>query len=268
LADGIGSHYKSELASKQCVNKLKDIIENLDSLQKLDLRSHYKDVQLSLLDFAKKSEEIDFETIDKRKSLGTTLICVLDCGEYYSISYTGNGSVWHVDGRFNAFGKNYYLPWNSINLLNPHCIPEDGKSALYRYLSIYDVQFEPSVLTLQKNKFIPGEILIVTTDGIFSNDAVPVAKDQNNTIWIRGEETMPLLYSHLSKFLRSNIQVADSAMLDVALMSYLTELKSLEIMHDDTTIGVIISERTISFHQSEYEIRITSVISSETNQGQ
>lgn len=263
VADGIGSHFKAEIAANFCSKKLKEIIETIDSIEKLNFERIYKDVKLSLIEFAKTTDEFDFNAIDKNLSLGTTLICVLDCGDEYHIAYSGNGSIWQVDGRFNKFGKNFYLPWNSINLLNPHSIEQEGKAALYRYLSVSDTQHRPTVLTLSKNQFSPGEILIATTDGVFSNDAVPIGKDANSTLWIKGEETMPILYNKLSNFLSNNPIEAKNEDLEFSLNQYLNELKEKSIMHDDTTLGVIISVKTIEYHQSIYEKSINDLKSNE-----
>ncbi len=256
VADGIGSHFKSEIAAKFCSTKLKEILEGLNDINELNFEKHFEDVRLALIEYAKNTDEFDFSSIDKNQSLGTTLICVIDCGKTYQIAYAGNGSVWQVDGRFNKFGKNFYLPWNSINLLNPHSIEQEGKAALYRYLSVSDIphiQHTPTVLILSKNQSSPGEIIIATTDGVFSNDAVPIAKDANNTLWIKGEESLPILYNHLSNFLSENPRDAKNDDLERTLNQFLEELKEKSIMHDDTTIGVIISEQTIDYHQTEFE---------------
>jgi PPM family protein phosphatase len=253
IADGIGSHFRAEVAASFCSKKLKQILESLKPDDELNFETFYKDVKLALIDFAKSTEEFDFNTIDKNKSLGTTLICILDDGNKYHIAYAGNGSIWQVDGRFNKFSKSFYLPWNSINLLNPHCIEQEGKAALYRYISVSDTQHRPTILTLNKNDFAPGELLIATTDGVYSNDAVPVGKDANETLWIKGEEALPLLYNHLSAFLSSNPIDAKNEDLEFALNQFLAELKEKQLMHDDTTIGVIVSERAIEFHQNLFK---------------
>ncbi|WP_406824584.1 protein phosphatase 2C domain-containing protein [Pedobacter sp. KACC 23697] len=260
IADGIGSHFKSEIAAKFCSIKLKELVEQVQTIEELNFEILYRDVKISLMEFAKNSDEFDFNMIDKNSSLGTTLICILDCGNTYFIAYSGNGSIWHIDGRFNTFGKNFYLPWNSVNLLNPHTIEQDGKAALYRYLSLSDRQYLPTILILNKNQFSPGEIILATTDGIFSNDAVPIGKDSNDTIWIKGEETMPILYSQLSHFLSRNPKDAKAEDLEFVLAQYLSELKEKNIMHDDTTIGVIISENTIEYHQSIYEKQLENTL--------
>lgn len=253
IADGIGSHFKAEIGAKVCSHKLKDLIEALESIEQLDFEELFKNVKVALIEYAKRTDEFDFNSINKDLSLGTTLICVLDDGKHYHIAYIGNGSVWHIDGRFNRFGQNFYLPWNSINLLNPHCIEQDGKPALYRYLSISDTQSTPTVLRLSKNHFSPGEIILATTDGIFSNDAVPVGKDANGTLWIKGEETLPILYSKLSDFFKTNPIEASIEDINSALAAYLKGLKEKSIMHDDSTIGVIISKKALEYHQDIFE---------------
>lgn len=268
VADGIGSHFKSEIAAKFCSIKLKEILEGLIDINELSFEKHFKDIKLALIEYAKNTDEFDFSSIDKSQSLGTTLICVIDCGETYQIAYAGNGSVWQIDGRFNKFGKNFYLPWNSINLLNPHSIEQEGKAALYRYLSVSDTQHRPTVLILSKNQFSPGEILIATTDGVFSNDAVPIGKDANNTLWIKGEETLPILYNHLSNFLSASPRDAKNEDLEFTLNQFLDELKEKSIMHDDTTIGAIISERTIDYHQTEFEKKSEPIKDNEENTNQ
>lgn len=268
IADGIGSHFRSEIASSFCSKKLKEILENLNSADELNFEIFYKDVKLALIEYAKSTDDFDFNSIDKNQSLGTTLICILDDGNKYHIAYAGNGSIWHVDGRFNKFSQSYYLPWNSINLLNPHCIEQEGKAALYRYLSVSDTQYRPTILTLNKNDFAPGEIIIATTDGVYTSDAVPVGKDANETLWIKGEEAMPLLYKHLSSFLSNNPIDAKNEDLEFTLNQFLEELKEKQLMHDDTTVGAIISKRAIEFHQSIYESIQGKQMSDEENSHQ
>lgn len=265
VADGIGSHFKSEIASKFCSNKLKELLEKIKSIDQLNFEELFKDVKLALIEYAKSTNEIDFNSLDKNLSLSTTLICILDFENEYLLAYVGNGSIWYVDGRFNKFGKNFYLPWNSINLLNPHSIEQEGKAALYRFISISDTQYRPTVIRLSKNKFSPGEIIIATTDGIFSNDAVPIGKDTNDTIWIKGEETMPILYNHLSNFLNTNPNIATNEDLKCTLNQYLSELKDRSIMHDDSTLGVIISELTIEYHQNIVDKAQSEIIIDEKN---
>jgi hypothetical protein len=189
--------------------------------------------------------------------LGTTLLCALELENEFLIAYSGNGSIWHTKGSFNKFSPNRYLPWNSINLLNPHCSEEDGKAALYRYISVSDAQYLPTVIRLSKNLFTPGDIIIVTSDGVYSSDQVQIGKDESETVWIRSEESMPILYSELSDFLKKNPKETKNEDLEFALNVFLENLKTKNYMHDDTTLGVIITEKAIDFHQQFWEQEMT-----------
>jgi len=266
IADGIGSHFKSDIASKFSCDKLKELLESLDNLENLVFKKLFKQVKSDLIEYAQKTGEFNYDAIDKNQSLSTTLICVLEFKERYEIAYIGNGCIWYVDGRFNQFSKERYLPWNAINLLNPHTIEQDGKEALYRYMSISDAQYIPTVLTLYKNMFTPGEIIIAATDGIYSNDHVPVAKDATGTLWIRGEEKMVLIYEHISRFLKDAPIEANNDDLANTLTQYLATLKEKKMMDDDCAIGVIISPNTIKYHQSLFEKKVKTNVEKDNNQ--
>ncbi|MBP9923544.1 MAG: protein phosphatase 2C domain-containing protein [Bacteroidia bacterium] len=256
IADGIGSHFKAELSSKFCCEKLKEQLEIVENASEINFELFFQEIKSSLLEFAKQSPEFNFNEINKTKSLGTTLLCALDLENEFLIAYAGNGSIWHTKGSFNKFSPNRYLPWNSVNLLNPHCNEEDGKAALYRYLSVSDAQYLPTVIRLSKNLFTPGDIIIVTSDGVYSSDQVQIGKDESETIWIRSEESMPMLYSELSDFLKNNPKETKNEDLEIALNIFLDNLKTKNYMHDDTTLGVIITEKAIDFHQQFWEQEI------------
>jgi len=253
VADGIGSHFKAELSSKFCCEKLKEILEKVENVNEIDFYIYFKAINNSLLEFARKSSEFDFDKINKAQSLGTTLLCALELEKEYLFAYCGNGSIWHSNGSFNKFSPSRYLPWNSINLLNPHSNEQDGREALYRYLSITDAQCIPTIIRLSKNPLTPGDIIIITTDGVYSNDQVQIGKDDNEAIWIRSEESMPILYGVLSDFLKQNPKEATNLDLESSINIFLEDLKIKNYMHDDTTLGVIISGKTIDFHQQFLE---------------
>jgi PPM family protein phosphatase len=260
VADGIGSHFKAELSSKFCAEKLKEQLEKVENGSEIDFESLFKEIKNSLFEFAKQSTEFKFDEINKAKSLGTTLLCALELEKEFIIAYSGNGSIWHTKGSFNKFSSNRYLPWNSINLLNPHCNEEEGKAALYRYISVSDAQYLPTIIHLSKSLFTPGDIIIVTSDGVFSSDQVQIGKDDNETVWIRSEESMPILYNVLSEFLKKNPKEAKNEDLEFALNIFLENLKTKNYIHDDTTLGVIVSEKTIDFHQQFWEQEITKLL--------
>lgn len=267
VADGIGSHPKSELSSKFCVSKLREILENIETSDKINFRDIFSIVKNELILYAQNTDDI---TSDELKStiLGTTLICVLEFEDYYDIAYIGNGSIWHISANFNRFSANQYVPWNSINilnphivaengstecfislnLLNPHTVEENGKSALYKYFSTdTHVSVVPTCIRLSKDKDIFGEIIVVASDGLYTNDAILAGKDDNGTVWIKGDENMILFYTMLnSLFINGTNEMTDGDVL-LNIDSYLNIIKDKGLMQDDTTIGILISEQALKY---------------------
>lgn len=251
VADGIGSHLRSELSSKFCTELLKKKLEQLENSEEINfdtLFSHIKD-ELRLFS---QSELTEGEL--KNNPFGTTLICAIELEEEYKIAYVGNGSIWQISGNFNHFGVNRYLPWNSVNLLNPHTIEVEGKSALFKFISIDDkVSCKPSVISISKNEDNYGDIIIVTSDGVYTNDEVRIGKDDNEVIWIMGEESIKLLYDKLSIFFDHDLTNIEEIDIQCTINEYLSELKERKIMHDDTTLGIIISPKVLKYQQSRLD---------------
>jgi serine/threonine protein phosphatase PrpC len=251
VADGLGSHFKSELSSKFCVKRLKENLENIDHLV-----INYSELFLKI----KKDLEIYAEnnlTPEEKAStfLGTTLICALEFEDEYQIAYIGNGSIWQISGNFNHFSASRSLPWNSINLLNPHNIEEEGESKMFKYISTADVSSIPSVIKLSKNEDAYGDIIVIATDGIYSNDEAKIGKDNKGVIWEMGEETMIELYKSLNElFVKSPIEIKEDD-LKFELEKYLNLIKEQDIMDDDTTLGLIISEKVIQYQHKCWEKR-------------
>lgn len=247
VADGLGSHKFSEKASAFVTGFLKKQIEALENATDLNFEELFKNAKQSLIEEVKNNPEIDYETLKKVDALSTTVICAIETEDKFIIAYAGNGSVWHIRGSFNQFSQQRYLPWNSINMLNPHCIEEGGKAALYRYISINEVQYAPTVVTISKNPFTQGEMIMIATDGIYTYDDVVVGKDEENKIWISGEETMEIFYKEISALLKEKPLELTNEDLQFALDRYLQGVKLKNIMRDDCTIGLIIPELVLKF---------------------
>jgi PPM family protein phosphatase len=253
IADGLGSHKYSERASAFVTTYLKKILEDLTQIDQLDFEDFFKATKLALLEDAKSNTEFNFPELSKGLALSTTLICVIETESKYTVAYVGNGSAWQIRGYFNQFGKSRYLPWNSINLLNPHCVEDGGKSALYRYISIDDAQFTPDIISISKSQFSPGECLMIATDGIYSYDGVIIGKDDEGKIWVSGEETMELFYKKLSALLVKTAPNLSTEDLKLALDEYLQELKDNKLMTDDCTIGIIIPDVVLRYQANMLE---------------
>ena len=251
VADGIGSHARSELSSKFCSDRLKLKLESIERKEDIDFNLLFSDIKNDLIEFIE-NELSDYEL--KNNPVGTTLICSIELEDEYKIAYVGNGSIWQLSGAFNSFSSNRYLPWNSINLLNPHTIEQEGRSALYKFFSIGESSSIPSIITLSKNQDIYSDIIIITTDGIFTNDQMKIGKDENDVIWIMGEETMRLLYEKLDIFFKDHPNSATSNDLKVMLNDYLTELKNSKKLDDDATLGIIIQSNVFVYQKKRIEL--------------
>lgn len=251
VADGIGSHYKAEEAARFCVTCIQKKIEAHEQADALDFTALFQETESKLIEFVNTSFD-DLEGIDRGKAFGTTLICAIETDTEFLMAYSGNGSIWHLHGNFNSFSPARYLPWNSINLLNPHSVEEGGKAALYRYLSIANGCSTPTIIRINKNASF-GDIIIISTDGIYSYDQVLVGKDPDGAIWVSGEESMNLLFQTLSRLIKDEMSSLNESKLTYAIQSYLSLLKEKGVMYDDCTLGVIISECALQYHQRQMQ---------------
>jgi serine/threonine protein phosphatase PrpC len=251
VADGIGSHLRSELSSKFCTEHLKNKLEQVKNIDDIDFDIFFSQIKDELRLFSQ--TELTEDEL-KNNPLGTTLLCAIELEKEYRIAYVGNGSIWQISGNFNHFGVNRYLPWNAINLLNPHTIEVEGKSALFKFISIDDtVSCKPSVISISKNEDSFGDIITITSDGVYTNDEVRIGKDDNDVIWIMGEESIKLLYDKLSVFFNLDLINIEEIDLQSTINEYLSELKERKIMHDDTTLGIIISPKVLKYQQSRLD---------------
>lgn len=246
VADGLGSHYLAEKGSEICVQELKKSLENLDAFQP-NFEELFKSVLHKLKEEAERIEEIQ-KLESKQNVLGTTLICIIEYADKFVIAYIGNGSIWHIRGNFTHFSPQRYLPWSSINLLNPHTNDEDGKEALYKLFSLESDEDDvfPTVIEVSKDNRLYGDIFIVSSDGLFSNDKAPIAKDKEGGIWISGETKMEILYSKIKSFLFNQ----EMTTLENEIEAFYTEIKEKKLLDDCTSIGVIVTKQALIYNQN------------------
>lgn len=247
VADGLGSFHYSEVASEFVCKKFVEAIEKLENINDLNLVNIFEEVQIDL----KKKYEEDIPEDDRIKNAyGTTLISCIETLDDFIIGYVGNGGIFHIRGDFNNFPERFYLPWNSINLLNPHSKEEEGKNAMYKFLSPngHPEQIIPSVIRLSKDRFGSGDIIMICTDGIYSYDEVKIGKDPNGKIWISGETAMELFYKHLKLFFKKENYNNDN--LNESIQDYLGELKSKKLLDDDATLSLLISSTALNYQKS------------------
>jgi len=248
LADGLGSHFNSEKGSSFCVKSLKEILEKLHDANNLDFNIIFGKVYENLKSTFQ-SEIQENHVKDKRRAFGTTLISVLEYEKKYLVAYLGNGSIWHLRGNFTHFSKQRYLPWSALNLLNPHTIEENGKEALYKFIAFEsdEFQLQPTVIEIAKDNDLFGDILIVSTDGLYSSDHISVAKDKDGGIWIEGDIKMAKLYESLGNFL--NGRSTKFKNLQKELRKFTSSILNEKLIDDDTTFGISISASAIKYNR-------------------
>ncbi len=247
VADGIGSHYQPEKGAEFCAKALKRKLEACSVVEELNLKKFFREVQKELNSELKK--DLPKEGLPK-DMFGTTLICAVETSDKFLFAYVGNGSIWHLKGNFPSTMKNNILiPWNASNYLNPHVTSEQGKPSLYRFfaMNMSDEKIHPTVFEIEKDKRV-GDIIIISSDGLFSNDNTQVAKAPDGSLWIGGYGKVIMLFNHLKEL--AYTKKISEAKVQKALENFKKEIK--ECIEDDTTVGVIYSFEAIEFQAKNY----------------
>lgn len=254
VADGIGSQKNSDIAANVLVASIKEQIEALSTAKDLNYEKLFREAKNALTAHVKKDLGSDFENLDKANSYGSTLICITEHTDKLSYAYAGNGGIWLIRGDFTEFSPNRFLPWNAINLLSPHTVEEAGRSALYKYLCLQDeVPYKPTMGYINKEEELPGFIFMACSDGVYSNDEQIMGKDGNNKTWIGAEPTMEFFYSRFKANLADPEIAINVETLEAFLKDYLEFLEDKKLLHDDTTLGIIISAEAINYHTNKKE---------------
>ncbi len=242
IADGLGSYKYPKFSSERVVNFLLNEAKLRGTEITSDFSTLFKNAKDKLIAFS--FENIKENEKGEEDLFGTTAICAIELETKVKIAYVGNGAAWHIRGNFNCFPPSYLFPWNAINLLNPHTVPEDGKEALYRLISNNEDYTEciPSVIEFEKDSEF-GDIIMICTDGIFSQDQVKSGKNDKG-IWVKYETAMLKLFEYLNHFFKTNQGYLKES-LEQMLSLYLDELKPT--LDDDATIGILITKRALNY---------------------
>jgi serine/threonine protein phosphatase PrpC len=254
VADGLGSQPYAEKGSAFVVDKVVELLaDKLKSgIKDIDFEQVFREVQIAL---DKHIEQLLPELPDSHKLLpedcfGTTLIVGIDFPDRFVAAYAGNGAIFNISGYFADFPPAIYLPWNAINMLNPHTVEQDGREALYKLFSWQSKDYVPTVLEIKKNKDVPGEIFVLATDGVYSADHNIPGKDGEGLIWIPSDKTTELLYDFLKGYLLRE-PLTEGALSSRIKSQYLFELKRTKKMDDCTTVGIIITGKCLEYFKDK-----------------
>ena len=249
VADGIGSHYKAEFGAKSACEFLWEKAKENPS--NINFESLFLAIPGHIKELVEEAHLLDGR--DPNRAFGTTLLCGLETEREYKIAYVGNGAILHIRGNFNHFPKTspqYQLPWTLSNLLNPHSMWENGNNVLYKFVSPYapDEITRPTLLSLIKDEDQFGEILIFCTDGLYSADQIMLGRADDDKIWIGIDEKVIILLEYIRDFL--NREHYTSQGLTEIIEFYLQILKERQLIEDDCSLAIIISEKTIEYHST------------------
>ena len=262
VADGLGSFFKAEVASKFAAETLKAKLEG-SAPAELESPLWYGKAFAEIQKELEASPLADLglipESQPKEAAYGTTLLCAVAHPEALTIAYVGNGAILHLRGGFDEFPATVILPWNAVNYLNPHSIAQGGKNAMTRYIAAVSngQQCTPTVLQLQQDIQGTGDILILCSDGIHAADQINIGRDSERNIWLSGDEGLVILYKVLAEFLKGPDRTSET--LRFTLERYLDALVNAQLITDDCTVAVLITPTALAYYGSEPSSKETDV---------
>lgn len=253
IADGIGSAYKAEVGSQFVATKAVELVSQaLISGKEVDYKEIFAETQKQLHQKVEAEFAADLSSLQSN-SFGTTLIVAVDQPETFTIAYVGNGCAYHLFGNVTKFPADFYIPWNAINLLNPHTFPDkmSKKESLYKFVS-YEVldpeQLVPAIVSVNKCHD-SGDIFVVGTDGLDSSDHVMFGR-ANNAVWQVSKPNIHLFCTELQRLTESAAPV-DEGHLGQMLEGFMDAMKKTGQMDDDTTVGIVVSAQALQYLNKE-----------------
>ncbi|KAA0989279.1 protein phosphatase 2C domain-containing protein [Dyadobacter aurulentus] len=245
VGDGLGSYLLAKDAADTVVDFFHEKCNTTELPNEDRIVELFKEAQQLLVD----KRSINGDHYDNSAQLyATTLISVFENDDKFVIAYTGNGAIWHIRGSFDEFPTYYHFPWNALNVLNPHTIPQDGREVLYKLISDVPMAEEcyPSIITIKKDVF-QGDILLICTDGIYSADQLSAGKNDKG-VWVKYEPKMLTFFKGLREEF-SKIEDYDSGKLGDFLGKYLNTIQAS--LDDDATVAMLITDTTIAYHKTK-----------------
>jgi len=249
VADGIGSHFAADQGSHVVTESAASTLAELGKGSPVDLEDVFRKAHTHLKKHVDDHAEEIPADVDWANAFGTTLLCAVETRRHLLLGYVGNGALVHIRGNFNSFPASQLLPWSAINYLNPHSFSRNGKNVLYKLLSPRSQApaVSPTVLSLQKDNELFGDIVVVCSDGICSYDQTPIGRDGDGRIWIGSDETLELLFDVLKGFFSREQWTSDA--LREALSAYLVTLREKNLVTDDCTLGVLITDQALAYQE-------------------
>jgi serine/threonine protein phosphatase PrpC len=242
VADGIGSHaLAKEGAQFAAVAAQKQILHWTDESNLFALfRSVHQQIMSNGLPLIETFEEKP----PRQNTCGTTLIVAIETEHEFQIGYVGNGAILHFRPHLIAQSRLRRFTWSGLNYLNPHSEEEQGREALFRYLSLDDntQRAMPSVITLSKDPIL-GDILVICSDGVHSSDHIVIGVDPDGNVL----QTTGAPLVELYELIRDSLLRCDSGIPEDLLSRYLSSCFEKRLFDDDASLGICISDQALDF---------------------
>lgn len=263
IADGVGESIDASVGSRIATNTF------ITEVKKLDLKN--RKISTKVINRAwgkvgraiaeayqqaydKNQGEFTSSKILSSSFFATTLLVALELKDSYIFTYLGNGSIWFIRGDFWKFTKSRReWPWCLTNLVIPHTVLGEGEE-LFGIIDNKGVRGEPYTLQMGKDNN-KGEIILMTTDGISSQDKLEIGfsgkNGENKQRWLKINpyilDILNAVKNHLDKLKQETIEEKPS--LEDIIKNYLDS----QSFDDDATLGLIISERAIKYYKDNLE---------------
>ena len=253
VADGLGSFAHAGEAARFVVAETRRILESPANGRPRGFPDLFPLVQERLAAHARTQEHSPASVADPTQAWGTTLLVAIETPDSLLVAYAGNGGLFHLRGDFADWGAHAALPWSFVNYLNPHSVEENGREALYRFVSASGSpeQADPTVLSIRKDKRF-GELLLVCTDGIYSPDQVRHGNPGDGSVW--GEVSPPLIALHTA--LRAGFNAPGDLSQDglqQTMDGCLTGLRESRTLDDDATLGLLVTSTALAYRREQQE---------------
>lgn len=173
----------------------------------------------------------------------TTVVAAVETAKTVTVFYLGNGAAYHLRGHQLLMPER--MPWYTVNLLNPHSVPQGGKEVLTRYFSptASDAQLAPGIVAYRKDPTY-GDVTVLCTDGLGSQDTVVAGKSDAGTLYV----PVNLVLGRLAKRLRgfAEAEQPTDAGLQQACEQLLRECPD-ERAEDDISVAVSVTKAAVDF---------------------
>lgn len=179
---------------------------------------------------------------------GTTLIHARLQDQGVSISYLGNGGAISLGGNFfdNPISN---FPYKFTELINPHI---NVSNELFRHLSHNSSIEELRLSKITMNLNHPnGDILLFYSDGITSLEEKLILKDEEERYWRAESKSLIIILNELDIFLRTLKPEPFQDQLEYFNLEILEKLKAKELLEDDASLGIMISQKVLDYYQQK-----------------